>query len=306
MHQNKTLGHLKKRILDVLDENSDILSGEISSDTNLDVLLKRMPDCINASLLRMYESLPIENSKAVMKVFLPREVCYNDTVLDVGGYCDFNEKIKSAAVIFGYFGRGKVSFLDENDSVLAEIILDNTNGELEYYRKSFTFEKDAAKVLFSDGITIKDFTVYKNDQNLDGELIPPYGYVSFKLPERMQKLERVSCKDGKKIELFRVVLAKKAGYIQKCDNDCVIIEYKKSPLMIDENTEDSFVIEFDGCAFEALVCLAASELCTPDRQSTYSRLIYKYLDLSESLYTNNPGSLSRNGFYKKSTKKGWQ
>lgn len=306
MQQNKTLGFLKKRILDTLDENSAILSGKVVADTNTDVLLKKMPDCINASLSRMYESLPVKNEKRVMKLYKPEIVFYCESFCNGQGKAyEFEKAITKAAVISGFFGSGSVSFVDENDNICKEIALDNTKGELEYLRQSFEFDTPVNKVIFSSDISLKDFTVYKNDDSLEGQMIPPYGFVSFKMPERMKELKAVMLEGAKNIPLFRVITANEAGYIKSCNDDYVFIEYKKSPCFIDETTPDEYVLELEGCAFEALVCLAASELCGPDRQGTYSKLLYKYLDLSESLYTNKPGHLLRNSFYKKSAEKRW-
>lgn len=251
MQNNKTLGFLKKRILDTLDENSENLPGEVLAGTDTAILIKKMPDCINASLSRMYESLPVKSVKAVMKLYKPEVICYRENIMGEGAVLEFDRKTKNAAVIFGYFGSGKVSFLDENSVVAGEIMLESKKGELEYLRQSFVFETEVVKAVFSQGLTVKDFTVYENKDNLDKDQIPPYGFASFFLPERVKKIESAVLDDGTRVEPFRVITANTAGYIRTSISGSVFLEYKKAPLMIDESADDSTVIELDGCAFEA-------------------------------------------------------
>lgn len=73
------------------------------------------------------------------------------------------------------------------------------------------------------------------------------------------------------------------------------IEQKIS--FIDEYTSDNTDMELSGVAFEALVCLAASKLCSEKEAELYTRLLYKYRDLCEGLYGKTPSAKERNGFY---------
>lgn len=67
---------------------------------------------------------------------------------------------------------------------------------------------------------------------------------------------------------------------------------------IDENTSDDFKITLSELALEALVCLAASKLCTEDMSNTYVRLLYKYKDLTEGLFSVEKSTCERNSFYR--------
>ena len=73
---------------------------------------------------------------------------------------------------------------------------------------------------------------------------------------------------------------------------------------IDENTSDDFETELDELALEAVVCLAASKLCTEDEASTYTRLLYKYKDLCEGAFEVKTSQKTRNGFYGTNKKRG--
>lgn len=73
---------------------------------------------------------------------------------------------------------------------------------------------------------------------------------------------------------------------------------------IDDDTSDNLELEMPPCAFEALVCLAASKLCTENEPSLYTRLLYKYKDLCEGLFEIQKCTRSRNGFYGAVKKRG--
>ena len=94
--------------------------------------------------------------------------------------------------------------------------------------------------------------------------------------------------------------AVQSAYTEICTN-CGIEQ--KVPF-IDEFTNDETEMMLEGCAFEALVCLAASRLCSEKESELYTRLLYKYKDLCEGLYGKVPSAKNRNGFYDAASKRG--
>lgn len=74
--------------------------------------------------------------------------------------------------------------------------------------------------------------------------------------------------------------------------------------IIDDDTSDNLILSMDRCAFEALVCLAASRLCSETEASLYTRLLYKYKDLCEGLFEIKKSVKARNGFYGAVKKRG--
>ena len=82
-------------------------------------------------------------------------------------------------------------------------------------------------------------------------------------------------------------------------------DHKQLAPVIDENTEDTFVFDFSQIVFEALVCLAASELCREEDANIYTRLLYKYNDLYEGLCSKTLSGSSRNTFYRQPSRRGW-
>jgi len=81
-------------------------------------------------------------------------------------------------------------------------------------------------------------------------------------------------------------------------------ELKCQVPFIDDDTSDDLELELKDVAFEALVCLAASKLCTESEASLYTRLLYKYRDLCEGLFGKTPDAGTRNGFFAVSGRKG--
>lgn len=70
----------------------------------------------------------------------------------------------------------------------------------------------------------------------------------------------------------------------------------KAPF-IDENTQGDFEIQLEELSLEALICLAASKLCSENESSTYTRLLYKYKDLCEGAFEIDADRNTRNSFY---------
>ena len=94
--------------------------------------------------------------------------------------------------------------------------------------------------------------------------------------------------------------AVQSAYTELCSNCGIPCEVS----FIDEYTDDDTDMKLPPTAFEALVCLAASKLCTSNESELYTRLVYKYRDLCEGLYGNVPSAACRNGFYRTDKKRG--
>ncbi len=94
-----------------------------------------------------------------------------------------------------------------------------------------------------------------------------------------------------------------AVYSAMCELSVNTSHFSDVPV-IDDNTSDDLEFETDKCAFEALVCLAASRLCTENEASLYTRLLYKYKDLCEGLFEIKKDASARNSFYAATGKRG--
>lgn len=73
-------------------------------------------------------------------------------------------------------------------------------------------------------------------------------------------------------------------------------KYGEAPF-IDGGTDGDFEIRLNGIEAEALICLAASKLCSDRESSLYTRLLLKYSDLCESFFEVDVTQNRRNTFY---------
>lgn len=140
----------------------------------------------------------------------------------------------------------------------------------------------------------------------DGMIFPD-SCAAFSLP---QDFERFICVEigGKKTDLSGICTKDGFAFINTNElsgERTVFAEYKKLAPVIDENTADTFVFDFSQIVFEALVCLAASELCREEDANIYTRLLYKYNDLYEGLCSKTLSGSSRNTFYRQPSRRGW-
>ena len=97
------------------------------------------------------------------------------------------------------------------------------------------------------------------------------------------------------------------GFIKRseCENQMgVSVEYTKMSPVVSSATESDFVLPLTPLCFEALVCLAASELCREQDAGKHTKLVYKYNDLCEGLREHND-RIRRNAFFGIQRKKRW-
>ena len=201
MIKEYTLGYIKNRITDALLEYGFCDKEYLVADDGQEMFDARIPNVLTASLVRMYESLPISTC-----------VCFAD--------------------------------LYENES------------EFEGCLK-ISLPQDFGKL------------IKLNVQGVDVTDKVKSGEAFLYLPECL-------CQNAEK----------------------AVMTYKKTVPEIDESKGDDYTLSLSPLALEALINLAASELCREGDSDAYTRLLYKYNDLVEGFFSANERKVSRNGFYK--------
>ena len=127
----------------------------------------------------------------------------------------------------------------------------------------------------------------------------PDGCAAFSLPSDFGKLIYIILPDGRRVKGDDVVTVGGFGFVDPrfCnDGEKVVAVYRRGVPDTEGKTDD-FELELSPLAVEALVCLAASELCRDEDASLYARLIYKYKDLCEGFYQLDSAAAKRNGFF---------
>lgn len=293
MTTNNTLGYIKKRILDTLGEYSGT-NAVFVSDGNREVVVSRIPDAVNSALVRMSESLPIGTLQALVRINRHETA---ECVLKNGNVC-FTVNGDGAAIVAGYFGSGELYVENSQGERVFETEC-NESAERIYKRAVFAVESGEEYTLkHSVSLDIEDVAVYEADALDDENKYAPKGYYTAKLPEDFDRF--ISVRNGsRELNTFAEVVGGFAIFEKDdCESaDTLNVVYKKKTPVILEETDDSFILQFSPLAIEALICLAAAELCREDENALYSRLYSKYLDLSEGLHKSYPANRRHNIFY---------
>lgn len=298
---DKTYGYIKKRVLDALDECSDHSSFVSVSDTEKDVIENRLPDSLNASLIRMYKSLSVGQKSASFPLFKPEITAFCKSI-DKDAFL-FENKTESCVIVFYGAGGGSIEILDKDGELCFEMVCGG--GEMVRYANFCNLEKGRYTVKKNGFLTVKDFVVYNKADGVDIDAYAPYGFAAFPLPDEFSEFEGLDFsgekKDGR-------CIAVNGGYAyldrKLCTNDDTVrARFRINPPFITSETQESF--EFDLCplAVEALICLCASELCKEGDTARYSRLVYKYTDLAEGL--RDISERGRNSFFRRIGKMRW-
>lgn len=306
MKNNYTLEYLKKRILDVLGEYYTAENAVFVSDGNRDILKKRMPDVISSSLIRLYEGTSVAgDGRSVLAISDMAEkrlaaLCEGNTV-------SFNAPASPVVLSVTYFGSGKATVEDADGTQTDEITCQGGTG-LTLGICEFVPEREGrCRVVFSPELGVQSVAVYLKDTVTEAGMYAPDGCVSIKLPNDFSRFNRVEV--GKSVRRLSEICIKDGfAYIsrEECNGErTATVSYKIKAPSIDEDTADDFVLELHPVAFEALVCLAASELCREEDTSVYTRLLYKYNDLYEGLCGMAFSENGRNTFYKGNAVRRW-
>lgn len=299
MTENKTLGILKKRIFDALDEYSEN-DAQFVTNSNRKILERRLPDAVTSSLVRMYESLAVGKGRCTSKVYRPRLIFECRTIKKEGtqAYID----TAAVAVSFGFYGSGSLVIRNADGDVVfsADCGGDGVKG---FWREFAEFANAGNySIAATDGLEITDLAIYENEVLPDVNSIPMRGYTSFQLPCDFGGFIAI---EGDERLVLQVNMSEGARFAEICDNlleekNEVCFEYKKKVPEITGETQADFVFDLSPLAFEALVCLSAAELCREEESAMYTRLLYKYSDLEQGLYKSKYADVfKRNVFYKK-------
>ena len=308
MNFDTTYGNLKKRIFDILDEYPSSVDTVFVADTDRNVIDLRIPDAVNSALVRMYESLPIGKNVAFQRLNFMRPVYYDKTGIPEGKktQLEFFTPVSGISLFFRFFGSGSVTLLDKGQNLVARLTCTGSESVSDM-RKQFSVACAGNYIISVSGnIKIFDLAVYENDGkvSIDGLCSPDFA--SFGLPEDMQSAVSL-CTGDRIVDESGYYTENGWGFIKKslCEHENgVSVTYTRKPPVVCTSTESGFVFPVSPLCFEALVCLAASELCRTEDSGKYTRLIYRYNDLSEGL-RNSESKIKRNSFYGISAKKRW-
>lgn len=300
MNFDTTYKNLKKRIFDMLDEYSSDTDTVFVADGDKEHIASRIPDAVNSSLVRMYSSLAVGRKRAVQKAnsFVP--IAY-DKGIPCGDKTTFTFASPAAnmGVFFRYFGSGKVSFYNSANKVLGTIDCSGSSTLMPKRVYLSLASSPVYKVGVSGSVKIMDLCVYANDGRTSVSALCDVDEVSFELPDGCDELLEVCGRYGK-LDMERVLIEDGFAFVKKSDvgdAESLDVLYTKKADVVSENTADSFVFDLSPLAFEALVCLAASEVCREEDAAKHTRLVYKYKDLCEGLRGEFGGEKKRNTFF---------
>lgn len=299
MTVNKNYGYIKKRILDAIDEVA--CTNEVFvSDGNRQVLLSRMPDALNASLVRMYESLPIGTKRVLFHVNKFKNIAQKDA----DGSYFFSANGNNIVITCGIFGTGKIYVSDGIDTCEFQC---NGTSSLSFVRHSVNTQKGKNYTITSDqGLTIQSLAVYEIGTQQDLDAFAPDGFCSVCLPDNFDSFLSVNGRELSEKNAVNVCGSYAYFPVGECESNSVInAVYAKKPPVISESTEDSFEFDLSSLGIEALINLSASELCRENEAAMYSRLFYKYCDLAEGLHSSCVKSRRENRFYRDLSKRRW-
>ncbi len=302
---DKTLGKLKKRVLETLGEYIADSDGVVICDGDRELLLSRIPDAVSACLHRMYESLDVGRKRSTGLIYRKSCIYYHPAKIkgdegvefECGGYI---------GIYFKYFGSGEVSLYSEGGSVLESIVCegDGTAREMKYAVN--VTEPGKIRVVTVGSITVNGFTVYADADTFPTDALCENNEDSFALPSDFESLISAECEFGE-VDAKLVRTEKNIGFAPGFllrGADFVAIEYKKCPELVTDGSPDTLGFEMPSLAFDALVYLTCAELCREGEADIYTRLVYKYNDISQALMRRYEKG-RRNGFYRQRRLKRW-
>ena len=300
MNFDTTYKNLKKRIFDILDEYSSDSDTVFIANGDKEHIASRIPDAVNSSLVRMYSSLAIGRKRAVQRVNEFTPIAYDKGFPD-GDKTSFTfvSPVANMAVFFKYFGSGKVSFYNSADKVIGTVDCTGSSTLMTKRANLSLASSTKYKVGVSGSVKITDLCVYENDGRTSPSALCDVDEVSFELPERCDALLEICGKYGR-VDMEKVLIEDGFAFVKKSDigdAESLDVLYTKKADIISESTTDSFSFDLSPLAFEALVCLAASEVCRQEDAAKYTRLVYKYKDLCEGLRAEFGGEKKRNTFF---------
>lgn len=87
--------------------------------------------------------------------------------------------------------------------------------------------------------------------------------------------------------------------------DTLCLQYEIHPKPFSSDADENTPVSLPDTSADALAYLAAAELCPTDAGELYSRLMFKYRDLSLNCYNSEPYSNKRNSFFGKTKRRGF-
>lgn len=115
------------------------------------------------------------------------------------------------------------------------------------------------------------------------------GYTEYTLPSNMYQLKNIIALDenNNKVNADYYKVGKKKIYINNSSNYQYILEYYAYPTVIDEDTDDDFVLELDQDALLILPYMIASDILKTDPSADYTAFEADYRRLLENLDRSN-------------------
>ena len=115
------------------------------------------------------------------------------------------------------------------------------------------------------------------------------GYTEYSLPSNMYQLKNVMAVDenNKPANTDYYTVGKKKIYINNQSNYQYVLEYYAYPTLIDEDTDDDFVLELDQDVLMILPYAVASDILKTDPSADYTAFQARYKSMLENLNTSN-------------------
>ena len=293
---DKTFAYLKKRIFDALDEYVGQECENISGGY-ADVIMEKLPDAVRSSLVRMYESLYIGVKNCTLPIIRPKLIAKCES------FCkniDFVAESEKTGVLAECFEDGRIEIYSEDGRCICDTEI-SSSGQMTKHRlliPTAAGEKYSLKA--SKDVSFYGVCIYDGRNIPTADAVPEYGYDVVCKPSDSGEIETAFCNDTG-VDTRTFTYCKDFVFVpSRLVNGCgfLNVTYRKKAPGLSEITDDGYTFDLCDLAFEALVCLAASELCRQEQAGIYTRLLYKYSDYAEALYSGKQGKV-RNTFYKR-------
>lgn len=115
------------------------------------------------------------------------------------------------------------------------------------------------------------------------------GYTEYTLPSNMYQLKNIIALDenNNKVNADFYTVGKKKIYISNSSNYQYVLEYYAYPTLIDQDTDDDFVLELDQDVLMILPYAVASDILKTDPSADYTAFQVDYRRLLENLERSN-------------------
>lgn len=285
-----TLGELKKASMALIEEYSDNISSNYSTDEDISRKLNPIIDAVQhelATIKKIRRSVKINNR-------LPDNLIINTKGINIHNDIDLTfTASKGKSYTFYVDDNAKITIKRGGNIIDSISHIATENGEYERIRGLIDNpNNEKIDIIFSGDnyYTIKDFAIYAANFSTI-ERIPDYtDYIEYELPNAFYQLEAVKLRNGKTIMSLPSELElkdKNTLIIKREATGEYEIKYFAYPEAITDATDNAYELEIDEDAQRLMMYAIAADVLKNDRSVRYEDFERKYRDKLSLLDTRN-------------------